>query len=283
MDKKALIISDGKPGHIQQSIAFCKLKKIPYDLMEFQATKVQKFFYYIFAFFGYFPKIKIEKNYDVIVSAGSSTYYANLALAKNTHAKSVAIMLPQGFKYSLFDYIIANAHDNPPTLHNIISFPLSLSIASPQRIVKKNKDQCIGVVIGGPNDIFSMHAEDIKAVLDDINIRYQDVQIVLTTSRRTPKEVELLIQQYDFDYSLIYSKEPNINPIDDFIAICDEIYVSCDSISMLSHIKANSKAKVHIIHLPSTTNKSKYHTFIDILGNLKEDVDLETLLQKAQV
>ena len=32
--KRILIISDGKPGHLNQAIAFCKIKDVSYDILE---------------------------------------------------------------------------------------------------------------------------------------------------------------------------------------------------------------------------------------------------------
>jgi len=47
--KKILIISDGKPGHLNQSIAFCKIKEINYDILEIKfKSKFHKAFIIFF-------------------------------------------------------------------------------------------------------------------------------------------------------------------------------------------------------------------------------------------
>ena len=62
--------------------------------------------------------------------------------------------------------------------------------------------------------------------LDEIFEKYPEYLKYVTTSRRTSFDIESLIDEYEFDYKLIYSREPNINPIDDFIDINSQNPVS---------------------------------------------------------
>ena len=81
--KRILIISDGKPGHLNQSIAFCKIKNISYDILEVKfKSKFHKVLSYIFDRFDFFTDSLFEEHknyypefYDSIVSTGSGTYY----------------------------------------------------------------------------------------------------------------------------------------------------------------------------------------------------------------
>jgi hypothetical protein len=53
--KRILIISDGKPGHLNQSIAFCKIKDISYDILEVKfKSKIHKSLSYLFDKIGFF-------------------------------------------------------------------------------------------------------------------------------------------------------------------------------------------------------------------------------------
>lgn len=53
--KKILIISDGKPGHLNQSIAFAKIKEVDYDILRVDfKKKVFKAFSYFFDKFGFY-------------------------------------------------------------------------------------------------------------------------------------------------------------------------------------------------------------------------------------
>jgi len=131
---RVLILSDSKAGHLNQSIAFAKLKNLEFDILEIKNN--MKSLTYILDFFKIYINIfslHVErKNYKALVSAGSSTYYANKYLARKLGIKSVAIMLPRGFRCSDFDFILANSHDNPPKEKNIVELPINLSISEPK-------------------------------------------------------------------------------------------------------------------------------------------------------
>ena len=291
--KRILIISDGKPGHLNQSIAFCKIKNIDYDIKEVKfKSKFHKSLSYIFDKIGFFTETLFQNDlevinlelYDGIISTGSGTYYFNKLLAKKYDKKSIALMLPKSYKYSDFYYIIAQEHDYPPILNNIIKLPLNLSFTTPKGYIKKDEaKKSLAIIIGGDNTVFSMSKVVIKEKLDEIFRNYPTYLKYITTSRRTSFEVESLINKYNFDYKLIYSKEPNINPIGDFIEICDEFFITIDSTSMLSEVRANSNAKINIIELESKKQNTKYHKLAQIVKNIDKKIDFKEILKKIEI
>jgi mitochondrial fission protein ELM1 len=283
--KKILILSDKKPGHLNQSIAFAKIKGYEYDIVEIEnISKIKKLLSYVLDFFGIYLnifnlKLSISKYYAV-VSTGSNTYYANRYIAQKLDTKSIAIMLPKGFRYSGFDFIIAQEHDSPPSLSNIIITPVNLSYNEPKGYISKDTlTKYVGIIIGGDNKIFTMKKETIKQTLDEVFEKYPEYKKLITTSRRTPKEIEKLCEEYEFDYELIYSKDPSVNPIPDFIDICDVLYITSDSTSMLSEAVANSDAKIEVVMLESNSVNTKYHKLIDIVRDTKSKIDLKSYLE----
>ena len=116
--KKVLIISDGKPGHLNQSIAFCKIKDISYDILEIKfKSKFHKILSYLFDRVDFYTEFLFDEHkvfypdfYDAIVSTGSGTYYFNKLIGKKYNKKSIVLMLPKSYKYSC----IHNHH--PPSL-----------------------------------------------------------------------------------------------------------------------------------------------------------------------
>lgn len=290
--KKILIISDGKVGHLNQSIAFCKIKNIDYEIIEVKyKIKIYKFFSYILdrvnlytdIFFNKYKDVNFQ-GFSVVISAGSGTYYFNKFISKKYNKKSIALMLPKSYRYDDFYFILAQQHDNPPLLDNIISLPLNLSFPNSMYILKKvDKKKALGIIIGGNNDIFSMDVMLIKEKLDFIFDNYTDSLKYITTSRRTPLEIEQLIEKYNFDYKLIYSQCPSINPIGDFINVCDEFFITIDSTSMLSEVRANSNAKINIIDLHCTKNNTKFHKLAKIVDDMKEKIDFKKLLEKVEI
>lgn len=290
--KRILIISDGKPGHLNQSIAFCKIKNISYDILEVKfKSKFHKALSYLLDRFDLFIDSLFEEHkkyypefYDAIVSTGSGTYYFNKLIAQKYNKKSIALMLPKSYKYSNFYYIVAQEHDHPVLLDNLIAIPLNLSYPSPKGYLKKDDDKkSLAIIIGGNNGVFSMNYYLIKDKLDEIFEKYPDYLKYITTSRRTSFDIEALIDEYEFDYKLIYSREPNINPIADFIAICDEFFITIDSTSMLSEVRANSDAKINIIELESKKENTKYHKLASIINDMDEKLNFVKLLRKIKI
>ena len=291
--KRILIISDGKPGHLNQSIAFCKIKDVSYDILEVKfKSKFHKALSYLFDKLGYYTDFLFTDYkkyygdfYDAVISAGSGTYYFNKYISKKYNKKAIALMLPKSYKYKDFYYIIAQEHDNPVRLDNILTLPLNLSFPREKGYVKKIEGKkSLAIIIGGDNDVFDMEHELIKDELDDIFEKYPDYLKYITTSRRTSKEIENLINEYKFDYKLIYSEEPNINPIGDFIAVCDEFFITTDSTSMLSEVRANSEAKINIIDLDSKKENTKYHRLVKIIEDMDDEkVNFTKLLKKVKI
>jgi uncharacterized protein len=291
--KRILIISDGKPGHLNQSIAFCKIKDVSYDILEVKfKSKFHKALSYAFDKIDFFTDSLFHEYkkyyfdfYDAIISAGSGTYYFNKYIAQKYNKKSIALMLPKSYKFKNFYYIIAQEHDNPIRQDNILTIPLNLSYPKTKGYVKKIKDKkSLAIIIGGNNDVFEMEHELIKDELDDIFEKYPEYLKYITTSRRTSLEIETLIDEYEFDYKLIYSKEPNINPIGDFIDVCDEFFITADSTSMLSEVRANTDAKINIIDLDSKKENTKFHRLVNIIEDMdNEKINFPKLLKKVKI
>ena len=290
--KRILIISDGKPGHLNQSIAFCKIKNISYDILEVKfKSKFHKILSYLFDRVDFFTEFLFEEHkvfysdfYDAVVSTGSGTYYFNKLVGKKYNKKSIALMLPKSYKYSNFYYIVAQEHDHPVLLDNLLAIPLNLSYPSPKGYLKKDDNKkSLAIIIGGDNGVFSMNYYLIKDKLDKIFEKYPEYLKYVTTSRRTSFDIESLIDEYEFDYKLIYSREPNINPIGDFIDICDEFFITIDSTSMLSEVRANSDAKINIIELESKKENTKYHKLAAIINDMDEKLNFVKLLRKIKI
>lgn len=279
---KILILSDGKAGHVNQSIAFAKLKNLDFDIITI--NNHFKFLTYILDFFHIYLNLFSlhvkRKEYQAVVSTGSTTYYATKYLAKKLGIKSIAIMLPRGFRYSDFDAIIASSHDEPPQAPNIISMPLSLSISEPKGFIEKTNQKALGIIIGGSNSIFTMDEKSIKEYLDKIFKDYPNHLKYITTSRRTPPPIDALLESYSFDYEIIYSKNSTINPIADFLVACDELFITIDSTSMLSEARANSDANINIIELKSNKINTKFYRLAETIKSMKTKFDYSPYLDK---
>ncbi|MCF6206621.1 MAG: mitochondrial fission ELM1 family protein [Sulfurovum sp.] len=295
---RVLILSDGKPGHLQQSVAFAELIDMPYDIVEvrprFWGSKALALLSdRIDAVVPWWFRMESvpQQKYDFVVGTGSSTYYMVKYAAKKYHAKSVTTMLPRGYRYT-YDLILAQAHDAPPSHPNIKTLPVNLSHTRPQGIFTSQKP-AVGIVIGGENQMYAMREGSMRAYLDEIVSRYGNTHtIAVTTSPRTPPQIEALVASYGFDYEVLYSKDKR-NPISDFLAVCEIVFLTSDSTSMIS--QAVSYGSSFVVVLPLETRKEgKHQRFIERLeqegylhlfdGSIKHHnrkIDLAKMLQKV--
>ena len=265
---RILVLSDDRMGHLNQSLAFVKYTDISYDIVSVKfKSRWRKLLSYILDNMGIYTEslfdIEIDKtyDYDIVVGTGSTTAYLTKVLAKKMNAKSVAMMLPRGFRYN-FDLIFAQSHDNPPKQENIIEIPANFSYVETQEIYKRGK-KSIGIVIGGNTKVFTVFKEKLQVQLDAIVELYAGYEVAITTSPRTSEEIEHLVESYGFDYEVIYSKDP-INPIADFLEQCETVFITGDSTSMISEAVSYGKANVVILPL-ECQEKNKFTKFIDTL------------------
>ncbi len=321
--RKALILSDGRKGHENQSIAFCELRGLEFCICKIAyANKLLKLCSYALDFFGLYFKIfkcdlgggdtavdlkngsnlnnpalnssasqnsanldaapngansdavsynanldaPADRNlnfadFDLFVGAGSTSYYALKFYARRYARPSVALMYPKGYRKD-FSVIIAGAHDRPEPRANLKISPVSLSFSRPQGLYKPQR-KAVGFIIGGPNSCFEMGDEILKQI-EDVRVQFADCEFALTTSPRTLRATESALEKLSWDYSVIYSREP-VNPIGDFLAQCEWVFISEDSVSMISEAASNGSASVAILSLKRKDAHNKFDDFISAL------------------
>ena len=306
--KRALIISDGKPGHFNQSIAYCKHLGLDYEILEVAYKgKFQKALSYLFDHLGIYlqslfsPRLTPHASrFNLIVSTGSATYYANKLLAKKLNCPNIAILHPKGYRLD-FTHIFCPFYDHPPKRKNITELPLNLCVADEAFFDEKTAEfktkhspskPAAGIIIGGPNAVSDIDPEQIQKQLEQIFALTDGMERWVTTSRRTPPEVEQIVEGFPFDYKLINSRE-DYNPIPAFIQLCDRLFVTSDSASMISECASFGSAKVEVLmnHQLKTPNKFEeliqgletrdaVHLFEGTLGDADTKIDLSELLRK---
>lgn len=293
---KILILNDGKPGHLNQSLAFARLLQLEYDLADCRCrSRWAKAVSYLLDRLGVRSSAVFEvgahgERYQAVVSAGSETYYANKVLAAGLGAKAVAIMLPSGYRLD-FDLIVAQEHDRPPQRTNLLSLPVNLASPTPQGIVEFPAGQAsVGVIVGGPSRHFDCTIEPLRQQLEAIFSLFPDADLVATSSRRTPVEIEELLASFPFRRCVRYHREP-VNPIPDFLAHCQTVFVTGDSTSMVSEAVSFGQAAIEVLPLTPRVADSKIlrmlqrleelgylHTFDGSLGHCRRKFDQQAIL-----
>lgn len=287
MTHNALILTDTKPGHENQSKALCNgMEMNPSFIRTTYRSSFHKFLSYIFDWIGlrtlslYRPVLKkdlvaITEPPSCIIGTGSNTFYALKTLARHFKVPSIAILNPSGYNPTGFDIIINPIFDDAKPLPNRITVPINLTPARTSFYIEQtsaflkrytpHKPDAIGVIIGGPNPFSSLEVPWLKAQLDALFAATPDYEHWVTTSRRTPTDIETLLDDYPFDYKLIFSLD-TFNPIPAFVARCQHLFVTADSTGMLSEAVSTGNAAVEILD-NITKPQSKFGRFVAMLDD----------------
>jgi len=212
------------------------------------------------------PTIQQSNNlFSAVLGTGSGTFYAAKALARKLGVKCGVVLYPRGYDLSTFDCILAPSFDRPKKAANIIEIPAYLVAADAafyEKGVAAFKEHYfnstghevdptsspVAVIIGGPNKCSTMTVDWMKQQLDSIfNLQPSTFNLQprfwVTTSRRTPADVEALVDSYPWDYKLFYSKD-HFNPIPAFVQLAKRLYVTAESTGMLSEACTFGTAEV---------------------------------------
>ncbi len=264
---KAIVLTDGKAGHENQSKAFARALGLDFQLVPVKfKSPFHKMLSYLFDRLG-IRTMGILQGMDellnsptpplphssTIIGTGSGTFYAAKALARRLGAKCGVVLYPRGYDLSSFDCILAPSFDNPAKLPNVVEIPANL-VANDADFYEKGvaafreryhgaTDNLVGVIVGGPNKCSTMTVEWMKSRLDEIFAANNGASLCVTTSRRTPADVEALVDSYPWAYKLIYSKD-HFNPIPAFVQLAKRLYVTAESTGMLSEACTFGNAEV---------------------------------------
>ena len=282
MERRVLILTDGKAGHENQSKAFARALGCDFDLVEIHfKSAFHKFLSYLFDHLGILS-LKLLKDFGLpdrtmppknhqtakppnrqtdylaVLGTGSGTFYAAKALARQLGVKCGVVLYPRGYRIASFDCVLAPAFDRPHPAPNVITIPLNL-VASDEAFYTAGTEAfrarytpsekpAVAVIVGGPNKCSTMSPDWMKAQLNQIFATYKPTnhEIWVTTSRRTPPEVEAVVDSFPFDYKLLYSKD-HFNPIPAFVKLARTLYVTAESTGMISESCTFGTAEVRVL------------------------------------
>ncbi len=268
---KVLILTDGKAGHENQSKAFARALGCEFDLVEIHfKSAFHKALSYLLDHLGIhtlslFPPFDTRHptpdiqntNYAAILGTGSGTFYAAKALARKLGVPCGVVLYPRGYRIATFDCILAPSFDRPPPAPNVIPIPANLVAADAafyeagvkafhERYTPSDRP-AVAIIVGGPNKCSTLSADWMRSELEKIFAKYRsEHELWVTTSRRTPPDVEAVVDSFPFDYKLLYSKD-HFNPIPAFVSLARALYVTAESTGMLSESCTFGAAEVHAL------------------------------------
>lgn len=186
----------------------------------------------------------------ILMSAGSTPALYCIALGFIWRCTCVTIMTPSTVGTEPFDFAIVPEHDYPRASSNVMT-----TIGAPNLIVRGELDEEAdallaahppkreerwGVLIGGDDKNYRISGDWVQANLGRIfrEAERADADLYITTSRRTSREAEAAVRRLanssDRTRFLLLASEDPTNPVPAMLGACDEIFVTDDSVNMVS-------------------------------------------------
>ncbi|MCG9126263.1 mitochondrial fission ELM1 family protein [Candidatus Poribacteria bacterium] len=302
---KVVILSDNKPGHYKQSLGIAKYLT-DYDIewqdIQFHSKLRDNLLRIFFCIFGCFslnsysikfllkwslhPSIYnslLNKNsVDVVLSTGSSLAVVNLLLGKLYQAKTITCRRPSPIGVRHFDMAILpmlswHKTKKQENVCKTIGVPNPIT---PDELNKKepiysetlNLDsrKCIGILIGGTDKSETITIDDVSQLINTIDsvVTKLNIQVLLTTSRRTPSEVTLYLKSHldTRDWCSLFIEPSSTSMIDEpyeaILALSDLLIVTADSFSMVCEAASTGK-KVIVLSMTQTAIRmpSRYKVY----------------------
>ena len=291
---RVLILTDGKAGHENQSKAFARALGCEFDLvgvrfrsrfakaLSYPADRLGLGLERLFA-----VEAPVGGGYVAVLGTGSGTFYAVKTLARRLGARCGVVLYPRGYRLATFDCILAPSFDRPAKRQNVVEIPANL-VANDESFYSQGiaafcersgepvGSPAVAVIVGGPNKCSTMTPEWMRSELSRVfaengHPRFAQASATsravprfwVTTSRRTPPEVEAVVDSFPFDYRLLYSRD-HFNPIPAFVGLASRLYVTAESTGMLSEACTFGRAEVRALD-NLRPGPHKFRTFVDDL------------------
>ena len=227
-------VSDGKAGHRSQAVGLYKaMQRLSKQDVTFQEVSIEQL-----PLFSLFKAILthqldiFESVPDYVFGVGSHTQLRVLLLGKVYPKVKTIILMKPNFPFGWFDHVIIPAHDAVRQQGNVI---LSQGALNP--IVNENRHQKnrILIALGGSSKRHQWNGQKVLQAIQQIIEHNDQAEIVLTTSRRTPKEFFQHLQ------SQPYLQQIQVFPVEktpqgwifEEMQKAEAVWVTEDSVSMI--------------------------------------------------
>ena len=240
--KRILIISDGKPGHLNQSLGLAEALQRQCDSVQIETLDAMK---PLQAMLGLITGRVGGVEADLLIAAGHRTHLSLLALKRATGAPAVLMMTPS-LPRQLFDLCLIPRHDQPTAAANLIETDGALN----RMQAAGEKDGQGMILIGGPS---KHHGWDSAQMLDQLTqICTGKAQWLLTTSRRTPSDFLPALRAMKLDgLDIVPFEETGPGWLTAHLPRAARCWVSEDSVSMIYEALTAGSA-VGLLSVPAT-------------------------------
>lgn len=283
------ILSDGKPGHLNQSIGVASILS---EDLEFSFTIIDLSMRYsslqslsrIYQRFlcRNFNKINAVKiinlfhpiyvdDYDLLIATGGNTAYISASLGKNNNIKVIQIGTVKGIDLKNYSaHITIEAKDKSP--NNIVT-TLAPTRYSPIETINREKQNKALFLIGGDGSGYKYNLDDwselvrnIKKLKDESN-----VSPIIVTSRRTSKAHEEFLYEQTLTFSssasIWFHKGGTNADLATLFNQVDSIFVTEESSMMITEA-ISSGLPVCTLHPKAIKSPNSYSDQISKLRNM---------------
>ena len=324
---RSILLSDGKPGHYNQSLGVierlpeCEYHWIDVRFRSKQRDNLLRVLMRLLAGFRLPRRLikaclhmalqrdTLDEIYavepDFILSTGSSVAAPNLLIGQLLDTKTVTCRRPSPVGVHHFDLAILPrmywTHRNRGNICKTLGVPnrvrpekLEMQRKELQTDLDLSNQRRVGILIGG-EDRYDTITETTAARLIEVLQQFatrRDMQLLLTTSRRTPLPVENLIGDRLSNASycpilvLAHGEDSLTDPVGTIFALSDVLVVTEDSFSMVCEAASSGKRVIilEVDHkMRRRPKRSKVYSEIMRHASVKwSDVeDLESSLEAA--
>ena len=269
--KNILVLSDGRPGHYNQSLAVAEAIKqseplSDVTLMEVKVKKNRKYLLRLLLNCNWGRKwlkehmtpVKIawfyegynyKKSPDIVVSAGKDTSMLNALLGMMYDAKTLFVGHPKKLDHDLFSAVLTVLDLGFENQILLDVAPTTISLVEPEKrssaLLELGLDENAHykvLLIGGNGSGYIYDSEDIKNLIEGVN--KENENWLVTTSRRTDILFEEKMKKMmNASYFVDYNKEPQ-RIMKNFLLVAEIVYVTEESASMVSEAIASGKPVV---------------------------------------
>ena len=270
-------VSDGKAGHRSQAVGLYKaMQRISNIEVTFQEISIQQLPVFMLLKGMLSRQLALfEKKPDYIFGVGSHTQSRVLLLGKvYPQAKTVILMKPN-FPFAWFDHAIIPEHDGVPESTHVITTQGALN-----PIVNEQRHQAnrILVALGGSSKRHQWNEKKVLEAIQNIVQHHPQAEIILTTSRRTPKEFleHLSAQPYASQLQIFPVEDTPQGWIFEQMQQAEAVWVTEDSVSMIFEA-LTAGCKVGIIAI-DRLKSDRITTLLDQLLSTSSDKPHHNLL-----
>jgi len=244
---------------------------------------------------GSFDALLSVKPPNAVLSTGSSVASVNLLLGRIFGARTVVCMRPSPIGVGPFDLAILARHqwvEDDENAVRVLGVPTHVTpelVEERRRALPEPVPPTIGLLFGGNDTRYWWTADAAQEVLDVLMAvaRATGRWLAVTTSRRTPPDVEALIRSrvvenpYCAYAALASDPSPKEAPVQTILAMSEWVAVTVDSFSMVCEAASSGKP-VGLIRIPSARSDRYAPAFAAIAEQTgMADMPLDTLHEQA--